>query len=84
MTDANIDYADDGPEVDALAHEVLEQIAAEVRTIHCPVHGTPATAIVGEGGIKVETCCEALDEAVDAAFPEGEDDDEAEWSAGEA
>ncbi len=62
------------------AQEILEEIAAQARAIRCPLHGTPPTVIMSDGGITFETCCEDLDNAIDDAFPEPEnaDEDEAE------
>jgi hypothetical protein len=60
----------------AAAHDALEEIAAQARAIRCPVHGTPPDVIMADGGLSLKTCCEALDEAIDAAFPEGDEEDE--------
>ena len=66
----------DEPGADELAREALEQIADEARAVLCPVHGTPPKIIMAEGGLTMETCCEELDDALDRAFPEGEEEDD--------
>lgn len=68
------DDGEDGPGEAELAREALEQIADEARAVLCPVHGTPPKIIMAEGGLTMETCCEALDDALDRAFPEGEEE----------
>lgn len=73
------DDGGEGLDVDALAREALEQIAEEARAIRCPVHGTPPTIVMENGGLTMQTCCEALDDAIDQAFPEGEDESE-DWT----